>query len=163
MCSTCSACWCSACSGLVQSIDHFQLFQQILDQHSLQNLCGTFIFLSSPKAFSNSHPNSFHGRMSKLNSKFHAELLHFLLSLTHHTLTEQRLAPHWLVQWSRHCSRMCIPGSLLTHVHSLASRLLQCHANHSRDFNNGWTFSGQTLCASSTFCSLLIYIISLRK
>ena len=45
--------------------------------------------------------------------------------------------PHWLVQWSRHCSHMCIPVSL-------AARLHQCHAKDSRYINNDWTFSRQT-------------------
>ena len=41
-----------------------------------------------------------------------------------------------------------VKSSLFTHVHSSplssAARLHQCHANQSRYFNNGWTFSGQT-------------------
>ena len=43
--------------------------------------------------------------------------------------------PHWLVQWSCHCSYMRIP------VHSpLATRLQRCCAYQSRYINNGWTF-----------------------
>ncbi|KAF6094688.1 hypothetical protein HJG60_011798 [Phyllostomus discolor] len=41
-----------------------------------------------------------------------------------------------------------VKSSLFTHVHSsplsLAARLHQCHANHSRYVNNGWTISEQT-------------------
>ena len=41
-------------------------------------------------------------------------------------------------------------SSLFTHTHSsplsLAARLHWCWANHSHYFNNGWNFSGQTLC-----------------
>ena len=44
--------------------------------------------------------------------------------------------PHWLVQWSHHCSHMSpLP---------LAARLHPCHANCSCSINNSWTFSGQT-------------------
>ena len=42
-----------------------------------------------------------------------------------------------------------VKSSLFTHAHSsplsLAARLHQCHANHSRYINNGCTFSAQTL------------------
>ena len=48
-----------------------------------------------------------------------------------------------------------VKSSLSTHAHSsplsLAARLHQCHANHSRYINNGWTFSGQTLYISHSF------------
>ena len=40
--------------------------------------------------------------------------------------------PHWLVQWSGHCSHMRIPVPL-------AARSHRCRANHSRYINNSWT------------------------
>ena len=90
--------------------------------------------------------NSFHGGMSKLNIKFDADSLLYLLShfeCDGHTV-------YIFTQW-------CLPpqltstvkSSLFTHVHSsslsLAARLhLCCCANHSRYINNGWTFPRQT-------------------
>ena len=67
---------------------------------------------SCPQLQPLSHPNSFCRGMFKLNAKFSADLL--LYSLSHfecdghtgHTLTQR---PHWLVQWSHHCSHTCIP------------------------------------------------------
>ena len=53
--------------------------------------------------------------MFKLNAKFDADSLLYSLShfecnsYTVHMLTQQCLTPHWLVQWSRHCSHMGIP------------------------------------------------------
>ena len=43
--------------------------------------------------------------------------------------------PHWLVQWSHHCSCMQHSSPL-----SLAARFHQCCANHSHYINNDWTF-----------------------
>ena len=59
------------------------------------------------------HPNSFLGRMFKLNAKFDADSLLYLLSLnvtaTQYTCSLSGIyQPHWLVQWSRHCSHMLI-------------------------------------------------------
>ena len=47
--------------------------------------------------------------------------------------------PQWLVQWSCHCSHMCIP------VHSpwLSGYINVAHSSHY--INNGWIFSGQTM------------------
>ena len=50
--------------------------------------------------------------MFELHAKFHAESS--LYSLSHlecdgHTVHMLTQWPHWLVQWSHHCSRMCIP------------------------------------------------------
>ena len=62
-----------------------------------------------------SHPNHFHRGMFKLNAKFDADwLLHSLSYFecdghTVHTLTQWCLLPHWLIQWSCHCSHMHIP------------------------------------------------------
>ena len=70
------------------------------------------------------HPNSFCGGMFKLTAKFHAEPLLYLLSHfacdghTVHMLTQQRLHPHWLVQWCSHCSHM--------HTCAFQSTLLDC-------------------------------------
>ena len=63
-----------------------------------------------------SPPNSFHRGMSKLNAKLDADSL--LYSLNHfewdgHTVNTHSLNsiyhPHLLVQWSHHCSHVCIP------------------------------------------------------
>ena len=61
------------------------------------------------------HLNCFRRGMFKRNTKFDADLL--LYSLSHfechghtvHMLTQQRLPPHCLVQWSHHCSHMRMP------------------------------------------------------
>ena len=61
------------------------------------------------------HLNSFHEGMFKLNAKFDEDSLFYLLSHfecgghTVHMLSQWHLLPHWLVQWSCHCSRMWIP------------------------------------------------------
>ena len=90
------------------------------------------------------HPNSFHGGMFKLNAKFDAESLFYLVILnvtaTQDTCSlDGRLLPPLISM---------VKSSLFTHVHSiplsLAARLHQCRANRSRYINNGWTFSGQT-------------------
>ena len=58
--------------------------------------------------------NSFHGGMLKLNTKFDADSLVYLLSHfecdghTVHMPLDGVYCPHWLVQWSHHCSHMCI-------------------------------------------------------
>ena len=46
--------------------------------------------------------------------------------------------PHWLGQWSRHCSPCTFQSTLL------AARLHHCCTNCSHNINNGWTFTGQT-------------------
>ena len=60
------------------------------------------------------HPNSFHGGMFKLKSKFDADS--FLYSVILNAMATQYTCslsgiycPHWLVQWSHHCSHMHIP------------------------------------------------------
>ena len=58
---------------------------------------------------------SFHGGPFELNAKSDANAL--LYSFSHfecnghtvQTLTQQHPPPHWLIQWSCHCSRMGIP------------------------------------------------------
>ena len=53
--------------------------------------------------------------MFKLNAKFDADSLFYLLSHfecnghTVHMLTQCIYCPHWLVQWSHQCSHMCVP------------------------------------------------------
>ena len=59
------------------------------------------------------HPNSFRRETFKINAKFDAELLLYLLILngmaTQYTCSLNSLYhPYWLVQWS-HCSSKCIP------------------------------------------------------
>ena len=81
---------------------------------------GTLLWWScqSPVAHSCSllnHLNSFHGGMVKLNTKFDADLLlyslsHFECDATQYTCSLIGIyRPHWLAQWSCHCSCMCIP------------------------------------------------------
>ena len=97
----------------------------------------------SPVALSYSflnHPNSFHGGMFKLNTKFNADLLVYWLSRFEcggHTV-------QMLTQW-------CLPplltrivkSSWFTHVHSSplssAAKLHWCCSNSSFYINNGWT------------------------
>ena len=79
------------------------------------------------------HLNSFHGGMFKLNTKFDTDSLLYLLSdfeCDFHTvsmLTEWHLLPPLT---------STVKSSLFTHAHSsplsLAAKLHQCHANHSR-------------------------------
>ena len=84
--------------------------------------------------------NSFCGGMFKLNTKFDADSLFYSVILNvmapQYTCSLHGIHhPHWLVQWSLHCSHMSIP------VHSsLADRLHQCRTNCSCYINNGWTF-----------------------
>ena len=92
------------------------------------------------------HLNIFCRRMFKLNAKFDADLLLYLLShfeCDSHTV-------HMLTQW-------CLPppltsavkSSLFMNAHSsplpFAARLHQCCINHFSYINNGWIFSGHTL------------------
>ena len=91
------------------------------------------------------HPNSFCEGMFKLNTKSDADSLLYLAILsvmaTQYTCSLSGIyRPHWPVQWSRHCSRMCIP------VHSPC---LPGHTDVVQTIlvidNKGWTSSGQTL------------------
>ena len=97
------------------------------------------------------HPNNFHWGMLKLNAKFDADSLLYLLSYfeydghTVHMLTQLCLLPPLT---------STVKSSLFTHAHSRPfSRLHQFHANHYCYINNGWIFPGQT---SYTSPSLLI-------
>ena len=91
------------------------------------------------------HPNSFPGGMFKLNAKFDADSLFYLLSHfecdshTVHMLTQWHLPPPLT---------STVKLSLFTHAHSsplsLAARLHWYHTNCSY-VNNGWNFSRQTL------------------
>ena len=88
------------------------------------------------------HLNTFHGGMFKLNAKFDADLLLYLLSHfecdshTVHMLTQRHLLSSLT---------SIVTLSLFTHVHSsplsLAARLYRFCANQSHYINNGWTFS----------------------
>ena len=106
------------------------------------------------------HLNSFHIEMFKLNAKFVADLLFYLLSYFEcdsHTV-------HMLTQWHLPPPLTSTVKSLLfTHAHSsplsLAARLHRCRANHSHYNTNGWTFSGQT-----SYCICLITnVINVKK
>ena len=62
-------------------------------------------------------PNSLHGGMFKLNTKFDADslLIHYSIVILNATATQYTCSlsgvhhPHWLVQGSHHCSCMGIP------------------------------------------------------
>ena len=113
-------------------------------------LVGTLSWWScqSPGAHSYSllnHPNSFSGRMFKLNAKLDTDSL--LYSLSHfechghtvHMLTWQHLPPPLT---------STVKSSLFMHVHSsplsLAASLHGCCTNCSRYSNSCWTFPRQT-------------------
>ena len=93
-----------------------------------------------------SHLSNCHGGVFKLNTKFDADSLLYLLShfendgRTVHTLTQRRLAPPLT---------STVKSSLFTHTHSsplsLAARLQGCCADCYCYINNSWTFSRQTL------------------
>ena len=87
------------------------------------------------------HLNSFHEEMFKLNAKFDADLLLYLLDHyecdghTVHMLTHGCLLPPLT---------STVKSSLFTHAHSsplsLTARLHQCCTDHSHYVNNGWIF-----------------------
>ena len=108
-----------ACRG-TQSPGDLMFHQKVYMRHDAW--AGALLWWScqTPAVFAHScgllnHPNSFCERMFKLMAKFDAELLLYSLSCfewdghTVHMLTQQHLWPHWLVQWSQHCSCMHIP------------------------------------------------------
>ena len=96
--------------------------------------------------------------MFKLNAKSDADSLLYLLShfwcVSHtvHMLTQQYLPPPLT---------SAVKLSLFRQVHSsplsLAARLHWCCANSSYYINNGWTFSGHTVCVYISVC-VYIYI-----
>ena len=89
------------------------------------------------------HPDSFCGGMFKLNTKLDADSLLYILNVmaTQYTCSLKGVHhSHWLVQWSRLCSHMRIPG----HSPWLPG-CIDVAQNCSRYVNNGWTSSGQTL------------------
>ena len=93
------------------------------------------------------HLNSFCGGMFKLNSKFDAHLLLYLISHLSAMVTQYTCSvnsayhPHWLLQWSCHCSHMCIP------VHS---PWLPGHTDVAQTvliiLKMGWLFLDRPLC-----------------
>ena len=99
------------------------------------------------------HLNSSSGGLFKLNAKFDAYPVLYLLkhfecnSHTVHMLTQQRLQ-------STLTSR--VKSSLFMHVRSsplsLAARLHRCCENRSSCINNGWTFSRHTSCVCLCVC-----------
>ena len=105
-----------------------------------------------------SHPNTFRGRIFKLNAKFEADFFFYSLSNLKchivHRFTQERLQSPLT---------STVKLSLFTHMHfsplSWATRLHWCCTNHY--INNGWTFSGQTSypydfwsCHASVLCQL---------
>ena len=88
------------------------------------------------------HPNSVREGMLKLNAKFDAHLLLYLLS--HFECDGHR--EHMLTQWCLLSPMTTIVMlSLFTHAYScplsLAARLHQCCTSCSHFINYGWTFS----------------------
>ena len=91
------------------------------------------------------HLNTFCRGMFKINIKFDADSLLYLLSHfecdgpTVHMFSQGHLPPPLTIT---------VKSSLFTHTQSstfsLATRLHQCHTNCSHYVNYGWTFSGQT-------------------
>ena len=126
-----------------QNVDHFQ---QILDH--LWSICATLLLHCThciiPEILLN-YLNSFHGGLFKLNAKFDADSLLYLLSHfecdshTVHMLTQWHLPPPLT---------STVKLSLFRHVHSsplsLTARLHGCGANYCY-INNGWTFTRQTI------------------
>ena len=61
------------------------------------------------------HTNSFRGGMFKLNTKFDTDLCYTCSVILNATYTQYTSSlsgiyhPHWLVQWSHHCSHMHLP------------------------------------------------------
>ena len=59
--------------------------------------------------------NSFRGEVFKFNAKsdanslLYSDILNTMATQYIHMLTQQQWPPHWLVQWSHHCSLMCFP------------------------------------------------------
>ena len=88
------------------------------------------------------HPNSFHGAMFKLNTKFDTHSLLYLLS---HFECGGHMV-HIVTQWHQLPPlTSTVKLSLFTQVHfsplSLAARLHRCCENHSCYINNSCTFS----------------------
>ena len=100
------------CSACCRPSRMWVTFNRLSNDSYLKHFCCTHCIV--PKSLLN-HPNSFHRGMFKLNAKFDADLLLYLLSHfecdghTVHMLTQWHLPPHWLVQWHHHCSCRCIP------------------------------------------------------
>ena len=117
-------------------MDHFQ---QILDH--LWSICATLLRCTHciiPENLMN-YLNIFCRGMFKLNTKFDADLLLYSVILnataTQYTCPlNGSYCPHWLVQWSHHCSHTCIP---------VPSPWLPGYiqvATHSCYITNGWIF-----------------------
>ena len=124
--------------GQLSHLSDLMFHQNICTRHEASSFITTMCPLLN-------HLKSFHGGMPKLNAKFDADSL--LYSQSHfecdshivHMLTQRCLPPPLT---------STVKSSLFTYTHSsplsLAARLHQYGANHSRYINNGWTFSRQT-------------------
>ena len=93
------------------------------------------------------HPNSFcreeYSSLTWNSMKIHCSIHSVFLNVTatQYTCSLNGIyLPHWLVQWSVHCSHIHIP------VHPPWPPAYQCHTNHSPYVNKDWTFSGQISC-----------------
>ena len=133
---------CSACcrpSRMWITLNRFSTIFEAFVPHSY--LCCTHCI--APKSLL-IYPNSVRGPMLKLNAKFDAGSLLYLLSHFEckghmvYMLTQQHLLPPLA---------STVKSSLFTYVHSrafsLAARLHRCCTNHSHYSNNGWTFFRQ--------------------
>ena len=123
------------------------------DSRPSLKVCATILFALHSLHLSKSllnHPNRFHSGMFKLNTKFDADSLPYLLShfeWDHHTV-------YRFTQWHLLPPLTSAVKPLFTHAHSsplsLAAGLHRCCSNHACYINNGWTFSGQVLCSHNS-------------
>ena len=111
---------------------------------SLKHLCQTFIcatlIVSSPKAtwitwiVFMEECSSLMQNLMQTGCSTHSVILY--VTTTQYTCWLNGVYhPHWVVQWSHHCSHWNVHSSPL----SLAARLHWCHANCSHYINHGWT------------------------
>ena len=132
---------CSACHRPSRTWITFNRFSTILEAF-MPHFYLCCIHCIIPKSLLN-HLNSFRRGMFKLNAKFDADLLLYLLSHfeseghTVHMLTQQCLLPPLT---------STVKSPLFMYAHcsplSLAARSHRCPTNCSRYINDGWTFSG---------------------
>ena len=109
------------------------------------------------------HLNGFCGGMFKLNAKFDADSLLYLLS---HFECDSH-AVHMLTQWRLPPPlTSTVKSSLFTHALSspffLTARLQWCCTNHSLYVSNGWTFSRHTSYSERILVVLLCLVVFWR-
>ena len=106
-----------------------------------------------------SYLNSFLRTMFKLNTKFDAGSLLYLLSHFEFDSHTVHMLTHWCLLPPLTST---VRSSLFTHAHSspfsLAARLHWCRTNYSCYINNGWTFSGQSSYIKHIYIYMYKYI-----